>query len=134
MSTEIATLAASAVPFVAAAVHTYGATVLEKLQEAAADATVGVGGRILARLVGRPSPSIEAAVVDLAEDTEDEDRRAALRLQIRKALAADPELARLVADEVGSAGSSITASGERSVAADQISGVVVTGDHSHITR
>jgi hypothetical protein len=135
MSTEIATLAASAVPYIAAAVHTYGASVLDKLQEAAADATVGAGGRILGRMLAHRSPAIEGAIVDLAEDTEDEDRRAALRLQIRKALAADPQLAAAVAEEVNAAGTSVVASGERSVAAHTISGgVVSTGDDAQITR
>lgn len=136
MSTEIAALAASALPYIAAAVHTYGAGVMQRLQEAAADATVGAGGRILQLLLSRHRPEIEGAVVDLADDTADEDRIAALRLQVRKVLAADPELAAAVAEEVGAATGStaITASGQRSVAAHTISGTVVTGDDAAVGR
>jgi hypothetical protein len=136
VSTEIATLAATAVPYVAAAVGAYGSSVLERLQDAAADATVGLGGRILTRLLGNQQlqPAIEGAVVELAEDTADEDRIAALRLQIRKALAADPQLAADIAEELRVAGPSVVASGDRAVAAQYLNGIVVTGDGANITR
>jgi hypothetical protein len=135
MSTDVVALAATAAPYLANAVHAYGANVLERLQEAAADATVGVGGRLLQRLLGRDgSPAIEGAVVELAEDTTDEDRLAALRLQIRKALAADPGLARAVAQELSTAGTSVVASGDRAVATQYLNGIVVTGDNAQITR
>lgn len=136
MDVEVTALAAAVVPYVSAAVATYGAGVLSRVEDAAADATVGVGGRVLRRLLGRGEsrPAVEAAVVDLAEDPGDEDRVAALRLQIRKALSEDPGLAAEVAQLVGAAGVTVTASGERSIAAQTISGVAATGDSARVTR
>ncbi|MEU7750308.1 hypothetical protein [Micromonospora sp. NPDC049171] len=106
------------------------------MQEVAADATVGLGGRLLRRLLGREesAPMVEAAVMDVAEDPADEDRLAALRLQIRKAAAADSQLAVELSQMLASAGVTITASGGRSVAGQTISGVVITGDGGQVTR
>ena len=73
-------------------------------------------------------------MLDVAEDPADEDRLAALRLQIRKAVAADAELAAELSQMLASAGVTITASGERSVASQTISGVVITGDDGQVTR
>lgn len=136
MDIEVTAVAAAVVPYVAAAAGAYGAAVVDRVQDAAADATVGVGGRLLRRLLGREesAPAVTAAVVDLAEDPEDEDRLAAVRLQIRKALAADPELAADVARMLQVAGVTVTASGERSIAAQTISGVAITGDNAQVTR
>jgi hypothetical protein len=136
VSTDIATLAAVAVPHITAAVQAYGTGILAKLEEAAADATVGLGGRLLRRFVDATHQPevIEGAIVDLAEDAGDEDCVAALRLHIRKALAADPQLAAAVAEEVKMAPASIVASGERAAAAQYLSGIVVTGDGAQITR
>ncbi len=125
-------LAAAVVPYVAAAVGVYGARVLERVSDAAvdatADATVGVGRRLLHRIVGRDAPAgpVSAAVQDLAEDPADEDRVAALRLQLRKALASDPQLAAEVAALLPEP--TVTAVGPRSVAAPGNSGIVQTGD------
>lgn len=106
------------------------------VQEVAADATVGLGGRLLRRLLGREesAPMVEAAVMDVAEDPADEDRLAALRLQIRKAVVADAQLAAELSQLLVSAGVTVTASGERSVAGQTISGVVITGDGGQVTR
>lgn len=130
MDAEIVAAAAAAVPYVAAAVRKYGAEVLARIQEAAADATVGLGGKILRRLLQRSESAseLEAAVQDLAEDTSDEDRLAALRLQIRKVMAADQQLSADVSELMKGAGVSITAYGDRSVAAYVINGPVSTGD------
>ena len=59
---------------------------------------------------------------------------AALRLAVRKALAADAGLQGEVRDMLAQAGVSVMASGERSIAAQVISGVAVTGDDATITR
>jgi hypothetical protein len=133
---DVTSVATAVVPYVTAAVGVYGAGVIARIQEAAADATVGVGGRLLRRLLGRPesAQALSGAVQDLAVDPADEDRIAALRLQIRKILAADAEIAADVARLVGHAEGAVTASGERSVAARTISGVVVTGDGAQIVR
>jgi hypothetical protein len=135
LSLDTATLAANAIPPIAAAVRVYGVGVLERLQDAATDSTVGVGGRLLQRFLSRGQvPAIEAAVVELADDTADSDRLATLRLQVRKALAADSELAEAVARELGTTEVSIVASGDRAVAAQYMHGTIVTGDNATITR
>lgn len=136
MDPDVTSLAGAVVPYVAAAAGAYGAGVVARVQEVAADATVGLGGRLLRRLLGREesAPLVEAAVLDVAEDPADEDRLAALRWQIRKAVAADPRLAAELSEMLASAGVTITASGERSVAGHTISGVVITGDGGQVTR
>ena len=124
------------VPYIAGAASAYGAAVLDKVRDeaadATADATVSLGRRLLRRLLGRGEsrPAIEATVSDLATDPDDEDYRAALRVQIRKALTADPALADEVRGTLTQAGVTITitASGTRSVAAHTITGNVTTGD------
>jgi hypothetical protein len=128
----VAAIAAAAVPYVAAAAGAYGAAVVARVREVAADATVGLGGRLLHRLLMRAesAPAVEAAVLELAEDPADEDRLAALRLQIRKVLAADAELAADVAGMLLRAGGPVVASGTRSVAMRDNAGIVQTGDAS----
>lgn len=136
MDAEIVAVATAAVPYVTAAVAAYGGAVLSRIQEAAADVTVDAGGRVLRRLLQRDesAPAIEAAVRDLAADPADEDRLAALRLQIRKALAEDDQLAADISRIVNGATTTIIASGKRSVAAHTITGPVVTGDNNEITK
>jgi hypothetical protein len=133
---EIVAVVTAAVPYVTAAVAAYGAAVLSRIQETAADATVDAGGRMLRRLLQRDesAPAIEAAVRDLATDPADEDRLAALRLQIRKALAEDDRLAADISRIVNGAATTISATGKRAVAAHTITGVVVTGDNAEITK
>lgn len=91
MAGEFAELVNDAWPYVTAAVSGYGATVLKSSEEAAADATVGWGRRILQRIFG--TGEAPEAVTDLAEDPMDTDLQAALRVQIRKALVSDRDLA-----------------------------------------
>ena len=73
-------------------------------------------------------------VADVVAYPGDEDAAAALRLAVRQALAADPGLQAEVRDMLAQVGVSITASGERSIAAQDISGIAVTGDDATITR
>ncbi|MEE6258121.1 hypothetical protein [Plantactinospora sonchi] len=130
-------VAGAVVPYVATAVGAYGAGVVSRLQDAAADATVGVGGQLLRRLLGRTesAPTLTAAVRELAIDPSDEDRLALLRLRIREILQADDDVRRDVSEILKAAKPSVTASGTRSVAAQTISGgVVSTGDNAKITR
>ena len=137
MSAEIAELANAVVPYVTAAAGAYGSAVLTKLQEQSADATVRTGGSLLRRLL-RPeksAPALEAAVLDLAEDTEDPDRQGALRLQIRKVLAEDDDLRAEISDVLKSAGATVTASGDRSVAVNTATdSIISTGDNTENTR
>ncbi|MFI6291029.1 hypothetical protein ACIBEJ_05550 [Nonomuraea sp. NPDC050790] len=50
---DVAVVAGEVMPYVSAAVGAYGAAVLAKTQEAAAQSTVGLGTRILQRVFGR---------------------------------------------------------------------------------
>jgi len=70
----------------------------------------------------------------VAEHPDEQDYTAVLRVQIRKALDADPQLADEVSGMLTNAGVSIVASGDRAVAAQNISGIVITGDNSTIQR
>ena len=77
-------------------------------------------------------PSAGEAARDLAAKPDDQDRQAALRVQLEKLLEADQalahEIARLV-DEGRRAGLTVVASGDRSVAAGgDVSGTIITGD------
>jgi hypothetical protein len=136
---DVAELAAATGPYVTAVVSAYGRGVVDRLADesadAAADATLGLGRRLLRRLLasGR-APMIEAAVGDLAEEPADEDFRAALRGQVKKALAADQGLAVEVAGLLAAAGVRVVASGDRSIAAQTISGVASTGENATIER
>jgi hypothetical protein len=129
-------LAARVVPYVVAAAGAYGMAVIERVRDDAADATVGAtagwGRRLLARILGRreSAAEVEAAVHDLVHDPEDADRVAAVRLQVRKALQADPQLAAAMSAMLQTAGASVAASGPRSVAVQDNSGIIQTGDGS----
>ena len=136
VSGEVATLAAEVVPYASAAAAAYGGAVLGKVRDDAADATVGLGRRLLQRIFGTRGDGepLPEPVADLVADPADEDAVAALRLAVRKAMAADPGLQGEVCDMLAQAGVSITASGERSIAAQDISGIAATGDDASITR
>ena len=131
---EIDMLVGQVVPAIGAAVGAYGAGVLTRVEENAADATVSLGQRVLTRLLrqaARRAP-LEEAVTDLAANGQDPDTLAALRLQVRKILAAHPELVPELAGMLPPAPQT-TASGHRSVAIGGNNiGPVTTGDHSPI--
>jgi hypothetical protein len=91
MTGEVATLVADATPYVTAAVGAYGGAVLAKVRDDAADATVGVGRRLLQRVFGQraagePLPPPLAA---LAADPGDADALGTVRWAMRQALEAD---------------------------------------------
>lgn len=91
---ELESVLAEALPVMSTAVGVYGAAVLSRVEDATADATVGLGRKLLQRLwhrAARPA-ALESAIADLADAPEDADALSALRLQVRKALAADPKL------------------------------------------
>ena len=95
MSGDVVSLAAEMTPYMSAAVGAYGGAVLAKVRDEAADATVGLGRRLLQRVFGshdegEPLPSpLEALVADPG----DGDALAAVRLAVRQVLDADPVLA-----------------------------------------
>lgn len=80
-------------------------------------------------------PAASDTISDLAKSPQDKDVQAAFRLQLRKALESDPafadELRKLleIAESESSTDSTVTASGERSVAAGRdVNAPIITGD------
>ena len=95
MAEDVASLAAEMTPYVSAAAGAYGGAVLARVRDDAADATVGLGRRLLQRVFGSRAGTEElpAPLGALAADPGDGDALAAVRLAIRQVLAADPVLA-----------------------------------------
>jgi hypothetical protein len=79
---------------VSAAAAAYGGAVLARVRDDAADATVGLGRRLLQRIFGTNGEAepLPGPLGDLAANPQDDDALAAVRLAVRKALAADPVL------------------------------------------
>jgi hypothetical protein len=94
MGGDAVSLAAEMTPYVSAAVGAYGGAVLAKVRDEAADATVGLGRRVLQRIFGSRGEGEELPepLADLVADPYDADALAAARMAIKKALAADPVL------------------------------------------
>lgn len=91
---EIATLVAQASPYLTAAVSAYGMKVLEDVRDDAAAGTADLGRRLLQRVFGRkkhgePLPGPLAQVAAAPDDT---DVQGALRLEIRRQLAAHADM------------------------------------------
>ncbi|MFJ4785908.1 hypothetical protein [Streptomyces sp. NPDC088794] len=134
MSSEIVQLVEQAGPAVTAAVSAYGVAVLTRAQDAAAEATVGLGQQIL-QLVWRrrdeaSRTELERVVGEAADEQDDAYSTAVLSRLLKRALQDDPALreelsALLPAPAAGAV--TITASGERSIAAQHI-GTAITGD------
>ncbi|MGW1545001.1 hypothetical protein ACWCPM_33135 [Streptomyces sp. NPDC002309] len=135
MSAEIVQFVGQAGPYLTAALGAYGAGVLTRAENAAVEATANVGRRMLQSVWRRRDEQgraeLEAAVQDAAEATDDEDAAAAMRQQLKRAVREDAELLRELAALLPSAGGpvTVTASGERSIAAQTI-GIAVTGDNA----
>ncbi|WP_306321602.1 MULTISPECIES: hypothetical protein [unclassified Streptomyces] len=135
MGVEIGELVQQAGPYVATAATAYGTAFLTRVEgiavDATANATAGLGRRVLQRIWHRRDAegraALEAAVRDVAEGDGDEDALAALRQQLKRALREDADLAREVAAMLSAAPVAVTASGPRSIAAQSI-GTAVTGD------
>ncbi|MEU5864612.1 hypothetical protein ABZ815_25830 [Nonomuraea sp. NPDC047529] len=102
---DVVAVANQVMPYVMSAIAAYGTAVLTKTQDLAADESVNLGKRLLERFTKRDESraQIEAAVQDVAEVPDDEDFPAALRVQLKKALAVDPVLAEDVVQLLGSA-------------------------------
>ncbi|WP_433222132.1 hypothetical protein [Microtetraspora malaysiensis] len=140
MSGDLVTLVNELSPYVLPAVGAYGAAVLAKSQEEAADATVGWGRKILQKIFGikEADEELPDEVAELAASPDDADLQAVLRVRIRKALEADPELAeeirRMLREAASSGHTTVTASGRGVAAGRDITGPVTTGDNSPIIR
>ncbi|MDH2429016.1 hypothetical protein [Sphaerisporangium sp. TRM90804] len=123
-------LAAAATAYVAEAVNAYGLAVFTRAQDDAAGATVNLGHRILRRLFRRgDAPELEEAVRELDGNHDDEDLRAVVRVQLRKLLASDAELAQDLRRMLGEAGVRVTV-GDRGVVTGVNEGIIQTGDGS----
>lgn len=112
---DIEVVVGQVMPAIGSAVAAYGAGVLTRAEDEAAEASVRLGQRLLARILRRAADpsSVEAAVGDLVAAPGDGDAVGALRLQIRKALAGDAEL---VAELAALLPARAQASGERATA------------------
>ncbi|MGW2816418.1 hypothetical protein [Streptomyces sp. NPDC001415] len=139
MSDAIA-LAQEITPYIASAVGAYGVAVLNRAEDAAAEATVSFGQRLLGLLTrgsGSQGVAVTDAVAALADSPDDADLQAALRLAVRRVLQESPGLIAAINElprpPGASTRTSITALGPRSVAVQNNSGTITTGD-SHRDR
>jgi hypothetical protein len=105
MAGEVAVLVADATPYVTAAVGAYGGAVLAKVRDDAADATVGVGRRLLQRVFGcRPAGEpLPAPLAALAADPGDADALGMVRWTMRQALETDAAMLQEVRSMLASA-------------------------------
>ncbi len=132
MVSDLVSLVADMSPYVIAAVEADGRVVLATAAtDEAADTTVQLGRRILQRVFRTHGQAEQPpqAIIDLAVEPHDPDLQAALRVEIRRAVAGDPQLAqdvRQMLADVPSVG--VTASAERSIATPTASDVVASGD------
>lgn len=118
-----ATLTAFLAPLLPALLK-IGSQVAQETVEAVGEDAVGFGRKIWDKLRGKveAKPAAAEAVNDVAERPDDEDLQAALRVQLRKLLEEDPELAadlgRLWEEgkATGAVNVTVTASGAGSVA------------------
>jgi hypothetical protein len=91
MAGEMAVLVADATPYVTAAVGAYGGAVLAKVRDDAADATVGIGRRLLQRVFGcrEEGEALPVQLAALVADPADADAAAVVRWAMRQALESD---------------------------------------------
>ncbi|QDO40673.1 hypothetical protein FNV62_23220 [Streptomyces sp. RLB3-17] len=134
VSAEIVQWVQQAGPAVTAAVSAYGAAVLTRAEDAAADATVGLGQRILQLVWRRRDEAgraeLERVVDEAADEQDDAYTTVVLSRLLKRALQDDPELREelsglLPAPAAGTV--NITASGIRSIAGQHIQ-TAMTGD------
>jgi len=91
VANEIATLVTDATPYLTAAAGAYGTAVLVKTKDQAADATVGLGRRLLQRVFGqrKPDEPLPTPLAEFVADPGDPDVLGAVRLAMRQLLGAD---------------------------------------------
>jgi hypothetical protein len=105
---DVGEVAGAVVPFLSAAAGAYGSAVVEKVREegteAAADATVAVGRRLLGRFLrSSRSTQVAAVVTELGENPGDDAFMTAVFAQVKRALAEDAGLAEEVSAIVAGA-------------------------------
>ena len=133
-----------------AALGAVGHKALSEAEDETASGVVGLGRRLLARLRRRGDstgstnaaetarPQLEAAVADVTSDPDDQDFRAALRGQVKKALSGTDgvEDRSLIGDLEGlleAAGVHVSAEGAGSVAVGHNEGIISTGSNARNT-
>lgn len=134
---EVAALTAFLAPFLPALLRPVGQAVdalADRAAEEAMEHAKGLWGRLADKVRGKPAAAEAAEKV--ADAPDDERWRTALELQLEELLRGDTELAREIEALWASAtAAGVTATGERSVAVGgDVSGVVITGDGSSVTR
>ena len=120
---DVASLTAFLAPLLPALLD-IGGRVAQEAVDAAGDEAVGFARRLWEKLRGKveAKPAAQEAAHDVAEHPDDDDLRAALRVQLRKLLDDDPDLAAELGqlwDEgqrTGAVNVNVTASGAGSVA------------------
>jgi hypothetical protein len=133
---DVGGVVAAVVPYLSALAGAYGSAVVARVTQdgpdAAADATVNLGRRLLRRLVTAPhsGQAIGAAVSELGEHPDDEDLAAVVRVRLKTAMADDPALMAEVAQILAEAG---VGGGKFRVAVSSSQGVQV-GDHNTQTN
>jgi hypothetical protein len=127
MAAELAELVNEAWPYVTAAVSGYGTAVLKKTEESTVDATVGWGRRLLQRIFGEGEAP--EALRDLADDPDDPDLQAVLRVRIRKMLADDDLLVAELRDMLAEAS---TQTQGRGAVTNAVTGSTIHGDNVQI--
>lgn len=118
-----------AVNAIGKAIRAYGTDVLKRTEGGAVGATAGLGQRVLKKIFQKKdAPQLKDAVDDLAAAPDDPDALAALRLQLRKILNADPELSAEIFEIVREANMSSVISGDRANTAQAVTGIQSSGD------
>ncbi|MEV6842190.1 hypothetical protein [Actinoplanes sp. NPDC051411] len=122
---DLGVLAQDLVPYVSAAAAAYGGALVDKVTEVAgdagADATVGLGRRLLRRLfASERGEQVRVAAVEVGQQPGDEASVAVLRAQLLKALSQEPQLAQDVSQllaqaKVGGERYTVTVSGGQGV-------------------
>lgn len=141
MSGDLVQLATDVTQYVTTAAGAYGGAVLARTQDQAADATVGFGRRLAQKIFGvrEEGEEVPEALADVIDDPDDGDNQAALRKAIRKALAADAELAEQVGAMLAEAPGAVrVGDGSNVVAGSRIGGDNVqigsVGRDARVTR
>lgn len=136
MENQLLTYLTPYLPYLVKGVKLAGQELAKKLGEKAGEQGWKNAQRIWEKLQPRlTSPAAQEALQDAASAPEDQDALAALRLQLKKALQADPALLReLTALLPADRGGNVTAGGDRSVAigGNASGNIIITGDNNKV--
>ncbi|HYD68272.1 hypothetical protein [Azospirillum sp.] len=132
LAKEIVAVVAPALPLL----QGVGDGILQQTGAKITDATLSLAKALWAKLGPRvaDNPAAQAAAQEVTSNPDDEDTRAAFRLQVRKLLEADPQLAKDLQALLGQG--NVVASGQGAVAiGGSVTGsVIVTGSGNIVGR